>query len=99
MSRHPEGAAVGNTHASSVMPVIRWSEAASATVTRALDPLNVKVLPYLPFVVQVAAAIVPALPLPEASATVVPDPSLKEYAATSPVNGGVMNVIALATFE
>ena len=39
-----------------------------------LVPLNSSALPYLPDAVQVAFAIVPLLPLPDASATVVPDP-------------------------
>src|SRR5262245_29736792 len=64
------------------MPVVRCKEAASGTLTRALVPLNDSALPYLPAVDQVAAVIVPALLFPEASATVVPEPSLKAYAAT-----------------
>ncbi len=64
------------------MPVVRSSDAASGIVTRALVPLNVSALPYFPAVVHVAFASVPEFPLPDASATVVPDPSLNAYAAT-----------------
>jgi hypothetical protein len=60
------------------MPVERWSDAASPTSTRAVVPLNASALPHLPAIVHVAVPIVPALPLPEASATVVPVPSLNE---------------------
>ena len=41
-------------------------------------PLKTRAPPYLPCVDQAAVPIVPALPVPEASATAVPDPSLKE---------------------
>src|SRR5215831_17837696 len=54
-------------------------------VTTALVPLNDSALPYLPAAAQVAFAIVPVWPLPDASVTVVPDPSSNPYAATSPV--------------
>ena len=43
-------------------------------VTQKFVPLNWSPLPYLPEVVPVAFAIVPVLPLPETSATVVPMP-------------------------
>ena len=69
--------AVGYTHASSVMPPVRSSEAESATVTQESAPLNHRALPYLPAVVQVAPETAPVLPCPEASAAVVPTPSLK----------------------
>jgi hypothetical protein len=53
-------------------------------VTRALLPLKLSALPFLPSVDQVAVPIVPPLPVPDASATVVPVPSSNEYAATRP---------------
>jgi hypothetical protein len=89
---------VGKSHASSVIPVVRSSEFESLTVTRALVPLKDKAFPYFPEVVQVAVPIVPVFPLPDASVTIVPKPSLKPYAATRPgigvgvgvgVDGGV----------
>src|SRR3989442_9703371 len=83
-SRHPDTTAVGYTHASSVMPVVRWSEAESLMVTIELVPLNTRALLYLPAAVHVPLVIVPVFPLPDESATVVPVPSLNEYAATSP---------------
>ena len=76
------------------MPVVRCSAAASGIVTSALVPLNCSALPYLPVVAQVAFAIVPVLPLPDASVTVVPDPSSNPYAATKP--DGAAGVVALA---
>ena len=85
MSRTPL-AAVGNTHASSVMPVVRSSALASATVTIALVPLNDSAGPYFPVAVHVAPLTVPAR-LPTALCTTVPVPSLNPYAATRP--GGV----------
>ena len=66
-------------------------------VTSALVPLKTRASPYLPAVVQVAFAIVPLLPLPEESWTVVPVPSLNEYAATRP--GIVADVAVVATLE
>ena len=87
----------GLTHASSVIPLERCSEAASGTVTSALVPLNCSALPYLPVAAQVAPVIVPVLPFPDASATVVPEPSSKPYAATRPV--GAAAVLAPAMFE
>jgi len=46
----------------------------------------------------VAVPIVPALPVPDASATVVPVPSLKEYAATGD-GPPPARVVAVAVFE
>jgi hypothetical protein len=89
--------AVGRTHASSVRAPLRRSDAESETVTQLLDPLNESALPLRPAVVHAAFEIVPVLPFPDASLTVVPAPSLNEYAATSP--GIVASVVALATFE
>ena len=59
-----------------VIPLVRSSEAASATVTQALVPLNDSAAPNLPAAVHVALEIVPALPWPDASATCTPLPWL-----------------------
>src|SRR6267142_1489422 len=75
---------VGFTHASMVIPLVRSSDAASATVTHALVPLNDSALPYLPAVVHVALEIVPVLFCPDASLVCTPLPSLNPNAATSP---------------
>jgi hypothetical protein len=72
----------GLTHASNVTAVVRCSAAVSGTLTTAELPLNDSAPPYLPAAVQVAFAMLPAFPDPDASATVVPLPSLKAYAAT-----------------
>ena len=69
--------AVGYTHASSVMPLVRSSELESAAVTQLFAPLNDSALPYRPVAVQAAPETVPVLPLPEPSTAVVPLPSLK----------------------
>jgi hypothetical protein len=79
------------------MAVVRCSDAESVIVTSVLDPLNDSPLPYLP-VVHVAFVIVPVFPVPDASATVVPVPSLNPYAATRP-DVVPCGVVALATFE
>src|SRR5438309_2339442 len=76
---------VGSTQASRVMPLVRCSEAASATVTREVVPLNDRALPNLPAVDQLALVIAPLLPLPERSPSTVPLPWSKLYAATRPV--------------
>src|SRR5215813_9804878 len=81
--------AEGLTHASSVIPLDSCSEAALGTVTTAFVPLNDSALPYLPDVAQVAPVIVPVFPLPDASVTIVPDPSSNPYAATTPVVAAV----------
>ena len=61
-------------------------------------PLNTSALPYLPEFVQVAPLIVPLFPFPEASATVVPVPSLNPYAATGVIEpSGTGGVAAVAT--
>src|SRR5437868_1224097 len=96
-SRHTFVTVDGFTHASSVIPVVRCRETESLIVTRELDPLNTRAPPNLPEVVHVALVTVPTFPMPDESATVVPVPSLNEYAATSPA---VVNwVVALATLE
>src|SRR5438093_665539 len=86
--RHPVGATVRFTHASSIIPVVSTSDAAFATVTFALVPSNTSAPPYRPAVVHVAPLIVPVLLFPDASVTVGPEPSLNPYAATRPVTGG-----------
>src|SRR5437016_7011027 len=73
----------GFTQADSVMPVVRCRLAESGMSTRAFVPLNTSALPYLPVGVHVAFWMLPVLPWPDRSATVVPPPSLKAYAATN----------------
>ena len=51
----------GLTHASSVIPVVRCSDAASLIVIFAFVPLNTRALPYFPRLVHVAFEIVPGL--------------------------------------
>lgn len=75
---------MGKTQASSVIPVVRLSEAESLTVTRAFEPLKERALPNLPALVLVALSTVPVFPVPEESVVVAPEPSLNPYAATSP---------------
>jgi hypothetical protein len=48
------------------------------TVTRAFEPLKERAFPNLPVLIQVAFPIAPALPLPDASATLGPRPSSNE---------------------
>ena len=88
---------VGLTQASSVIAVARCNEAASGTVTRELVPLKLSALPYLPAAAQAVFARVPLLPFPDASATVEPDPSSNENAATGvgPLGTGVTAVAVL----
>src|SRR5215471_15824199 len=77
------------THASSVIPLVRSSEAASGIVTRLELPLNCSAPPYLPAVDHVAFWTVPSLLLPDESAAFVPLPSSNEYCATSPLAAAV----------
>src|SRR5262245_17238766 len=69
------------------MPVVRSSDAASATVTQSFPPSKESAPPDRP-VARVAPVIVPALPVPDASVAVPPDGSSNPYAATSPVGTG-----------
>jgi hypothetical protein len=78
---------VGYTQASRVIPLVNCSDAALLIVTKALFPLKLKASPYLPDVVHVAPLMVPLFPLPDASLTTVPLPSLNAYAATRPAAG------------
>src|SRR6476620_9027480 len=80
-----ELAAVGFTHASTVIPLVSRNNALSATVTQAFVPLKESALPYLPDVVQAALESVPVSKLPDTSAVVVPVPSSNPHAPTSPV--------------
>src|SRR3954469_9608963 len=80
--------ALGLTQASSVIPVVRSSEFESGTVTRVLVPLKVSAPPECPATAHAPLATVPLLPVPERSASAVPEPALKLYEATRPVGGG-----------
>src|SRR5690242_4123392 len=82
--RHIEPSAVGLTQASTVDAVVMSSDAESGTVTMSFTPSNCRALPYLP-ATRVAPEIVPALPIPERSETVLPDASSKLQAPTRPL--------------
>src|SRR5688572_863233 len=98
--RQPPCIAVGKIHACSVIPEDTFSDAEAGTTTIALLPLKLSALPKRPCVLQLAPLIVPVLPLPEASLTVVPAPALNPYASTSPALGsGALCVVSIATFE
>src|SRR5262245_23202239 len=75
-----------------VMPVVRCSDAASATVTRSFTPSKVRAPPTLPAVVQVGPPDrVPLLFDPDRSLATVPVPSSNPKEATRPggtVGGG-----------
>ena len=68
-------------------------------MTRSLTPSNVSAEPKRPLVVRVAPLIVPVLPRPEASDTVVPLGSLKPQAPTGapPAGGAGLTVSVTAT--
>ena len=74
--------------------MVRCSDAESGIVTRELEPLKLSALPYFPTAAQVVFETVPLLPFPEASATVVPEPSSNAYAATG-VGAAAAWVVAL----
>src|SRR4051794_37100168 len=96
-SRHALLTVEGFTHASSVIPVVRWSAATSPTVTLAVLPLNCSARPNFAVVAQAALTRLPVRLLPDASAVVGPDPSSNAYAATS--SGIVEPVVTVAAFE
>src|SRR3712207_1890995 len=80
--------AVGRTHASSVIPEVRSSDAESRTPTRSLTPSNDNAPPNRPAAVHAGPFRVPWFPLPLRSPSCVPFPSSNEYAATSDGGGG-----------
>src|SRR4051812_1525024 len=80
--RHALPTAVGRTQPSSVMPVVRSRESASATVTQSLTPSKLSAPPNLPAVLRTGPLIVPVLPRPEASAVEVAPVSSKPQAPT-----------------
>jgi len=81
--------AVGRTHASIVIPVVRCSDPESATETSDDVPLNDNADPNFPDADHVAPLTVPLLPFPDASATDDPDPSSNENATTKPGNAAL----------
>ena len=84
--------AVGKTQASSVSPVVRFSEALWGMVTK-LSPLKSSAPPNRPSLVRrTPAPSVPVLLFPEPSATVEPPVSLKLYAATRPAGRGAPGI-------
>src|SRR4051794_30711514 len=83
-------AAVGFTHASSVIAFVRSSELESAMLTMSSTPSKDSARPNLPVVDRATPpASVPPLPLPDESIAAVPLVSSKPYAATSPVGSTV----------
>ncbi len=82
--RHPPLAAVGITHANSVIAVVRFSDGELATTTTSFVPSKLSAPPNRPCGLHVAPEITPVLLFPDASAVVGPAPSLNPHAATSP---------------
>src|SRR3954453_1424565 len=80
--RHVLPSELGRTHASTVIPVVRSRSLASAIETTSLIPSNDSAPPVLPAAFQVGPLIVPGWFLPDTSASVVPLPASKLYAAT-----------------
>ena len=74
----------GETHASSVIAVVRSSEFASGTLTKSFVPSNVSAPPNRPCALRAAPEIVPSLLAVDASSAVVPLASSKPHAPTSP---------------
>src|SRR5690348_1934552 len=95
MAASSKGNAVDLIHALMVMLPVNCSDAVLPRFTKAVVPLNVSALPNLPAVVHVAPLSVPVLLFPEASAVVVPVPSLKAYPPTRPATGSALNAEAV----
>src|SRR5688572_5128667 len=87
--------AVGFTHASSVIAVVRCSEAESGIETTSPAPSKESAFPNFPAGSQLAPTTIPALPLPERSATDTPPPSSNEYAATKPAGAGLQAAVVV----
>src|SRR3954468_23902641 len=84
--------AVGRTHASIVIALVRSRSLASAIETESLTPSNESAPPFLPAALHVAPLIVPGWLWPVTSASVVPLPASKLYAATASTGGAAVNV-------
>src|SRR6185312_1762591 len=82
-----KGKAAARIQALTVMLPLSCSVAALPRSTKAPLPLKERALPEWPAAVQPVPLSLPLLPLPEASAVVAHDPSLKPYAATRPSLG------------
>src|SRR5882672_10418289 len=95
-SRHAADTVEGRTQASNVIAELRRREGESGIVTRPF-PLNVNAPLFFPAVVHAAPDTMPVLPVPDASAAVVPELSLKEYAATRPVCAAAVAVLSCKT--
>jgi hypothetical protein len=92
--------AAGYTHASNVTADVTSNDAESSTRTRALVPLKDNAEPNFPDVVHDAPCSAPPFPFPDASVTVLPEPSSNAYAATRLDGGGDPDpVVAEATLE
>src|SRR5690242_16661654 len=82
--RHVPARTLGLTHASSVIDLVRSSEAASGMLTTLLEPLKESAPPYLPALAAVALDSFPVFALPELSAIVPELTESNEYAPTRP---------------
>ena len=85
--RHPP-AFDGRTHASTVIPDDRSSDAESATVTQSFTPSKLNADPNRPAALHAAPDTVPAFPRPDESTTLDPELEFSPYAATRPPAGG-----------
>ena len=91
------GFAVAYTQALQVIIPVILSGVGLPRLTKLVVPLKTRAFPNLPAVVHVVPVRLPVIALPDASAVVVPVPSLKPYAATGPL--GAKGVVALAIGE
>src|SRR4051794_32082100 len=97
---HPSWMTVGWIHADKVNADLTSSDVALAIRTVWEAPLKSSALAKRPWVVHDAPSITPAFPVPDASAVVVPAPSPKAQAPTSPgAEGWAAPVEASTTFE
>ena len=88
----------GFTHASSVIPVDRCSDAASGTVTSAFDPLKQSALPNFPALDQVAPLTAPVLPFPDGVGD-ASSPCPRRTRTRRPGRPTAACVVAVAVFE
>src|SRR5919109_3369775 len=84
MVRHPACDSLGRTQPDRVIASLRSNAADAGTRTVCPAPSNRTAEPNRPRDVQVAPEIVPVLPLPDASAALLPEPASNPYAATRP---------------
>ena len=85
----------GRTHASTVIPDDKSSDAESATVTQSFTPSKLNADPNRPDALHTAPDTVPPFPRPDESTTLEPELAFNPYAATRPTGAALCANVAV----